>query len=201
MVKGFLVVTWSDIERLTLKVAQQLVNSNFIPNSLVGVLRGGWIVARLLGDYVGINEVGGLGIKFYRGVGDHFERPVITEPLTLNLKDKTVLIVDDVADSGRTLQLAVEFVKLYGPKEVRTATLYVKPKSITVPDFYAAETDLWIVFPWEPAEVLRNVADLRGVRYVEEELRKVANDIGLANDEFTNDLIKLISRVGRRYVT
>ena len=156
----------------------------------------------MLGDYVGISEIGGVGIKFYKGVGDHFERPIITQPLTLNIKDKTVLVVDDVADSGRTLQLAVELIKLYGPKEVRTAALYIKPKSIIIPDFYAAETDLWIVFPWEPAEVLRDVANLRGIKYVEEELRKVANDIGLSNDDFINDLIKLIiSRTSKRSAT
>lgn len=58
-----------------------------------------------------------------------------------------VLIVDDVADTGKTLQLVEEFCagKVL---ETRTAVLYEKPRSLVKCDYVWRYTDRWINFPW-----------------------------------------------------
>jgi hypoxanthine phosphoribosyltransferase len=58
-----------------------------------------------------------------------------------------MLIVDDVADTGRTLEVVQEFCagKI---AEVRTAVLYEKPQSLVKCDYVWRRTDRWIDFPW-----------------------------------------------------
>ena len=56
------------------------------------------------------------------------------------------LLVDDISDTGNAFLSALD--KLYGIK-ISTASLYVKPKTLYVPQYYAFETSEWIVFPWE----------------------------------------------------
>lgn len=63
------------------------------------------------------------------------------------LDGRRVLLVDDVADSGRTLALAVQLLKDKGA-EVRSVTIYTKPTTIIQPDYAWKDTDLWIDFPW-----------------------------------------------------
>jgi len=155
----FLTLSWNEIEEASLTIAEKIVSSGFTPQVIVGVLRGGWIPARMLSDLLDVKEVGALEIKFYRGVEERSERPVITQPLVCDVKDKNVLIVDDVADTGKSLQVALGAVNLYGPKLIKTASLYTKPWSVIVPDFYYAQTDKWIIFPWEMRETVQTLVE------------------------------------------
>jgi hypoxanthine phosphoribosyltransferase len=60
-----------------------------------------------------------------------------------------VLIVDDVADSGRTLSRTLNDLSVLIKENILIATLFYKKTSIITPDYYAAVTDKWVVFPWE----------------------------------------------------
>ena len=189
----FLVLTWDDIVNFSIIIARKIVSSGFRPDIVVGILRGGYVVAKLIGDLLGINEIGSIEVKFYKGIGERSERPIITQPLIHDVRDRIVLVADDVADSGRTLQVASEVVKLHGAKEVKTATLYFKPRSIFIPDFYAAITSKWIVFPWEYAEVLREVTLKNYGKLSNESLSRAAKDIGLEKIKFMNQIVELIA--------
>ena len=63
------------------------------------------------------------------------------------LDGRRVLLVDDVADSGRTLDLAVRLLTDRGAI-VRSVVIYTKPTTIIRPDWSWKDTDLWIDFPW-----------------------------------------------------
>ena len=76
----------------------------------------------------------------------HFNLPLITCDLITPHKR---LIVDDIADTGITLQQFQHF-------GVATATLFYKKRSIVKPTFYVEETDRWIVFPWERSDEIPN---------------------------------------------
>ncbi|MEM2757602.1 MAG: phosphoribosyltransferase family protein, partial [Sulfolobales archaeon] len=146
-----------------------------------------------------INSVEAVGVKFYKGIGEHHEKPIITHPLTADVNEKKILIVDDVADSGKTLQIAIELLQLYGPKEIKTSSIYIKPTTIVVPDFYVAETDSWIIFPWEYAEVLRNIIKSKGLTLNENSLNKVVEEIGIERDTFINELLVLLSKTPKNF--
>jgi hypoxanthine phosphoribosyltransferase len=167
-------ITWKDVEEHCVKIAEEVRSSVKLVDIIVGVLRGGWIPARLLSDYLGVAEMGALEVKFYRSIGETAERPVVTQPLIVDIRDKVVLIVDDVADTGKTLNIAVNFLNHYGPKKILTATLYLKPWSMHRPDFYAEETDAWIIFPWDKAETIEELVTKKG--YSIEEVAKITGD-------------------------
>jgi hypothetical protein len=88
-------------------------------------------------------------VEFYTGVGSTLDAPVVLPP-TLDqesLAGKSILLVDDVADSGRTLKLVVELLRA-GGGEVRTVCLYSKPTTVEEPYYVWKKTALWINFPW-----------------------------------------------------
>src|SRR4051812_44554500 len=93
--------------------------------------------------------LGSLNVEFYRGVGETLDAPIVLPP-TLDqesLRGKSILLVDDVADSGRTLSLVVQLLRA-GGGEVRTVCLYSKPGTVETPDYVWRETSKWINFPW-----------------------------------------------------
>jgi len=75
------------------------------------------------------------------------------------VKNKKVLVVDDVADTGRSLLLVRQHLLENGAKEVKVATIYYKPWSKIIPDYYERKTNCWIIFPWERRETVRNVLE------------------------------------------
>ncbi|MCC6032612.1 MAG: phosphoribosyltransferase [Desulfurococcaceae archaeon] len=179
---GFLILTWKKIHEASLKLASEIAREGLEIDLIVGILRGGYIIARILGDMLGTENIGVVEVKFYKGIEERAERPIITQPLTADVKGKNVLVVDDVVDSGRTLEIVTEQVRLRGARSVRTAVLFYKPKSIIRPDFFAQETSEWVVFPWELCEFIRElrvrdqisdpeslIAKLRSIGFPEEE--------------------------------
>jgi hypoxanthine phosphoribosyltransferase len=96
-----------------------------------------------------------LNVEFYTGVDERLEEPLLLPPvpdLSL-LRTERLLVVDDVADTGRTLALARDFCAEH-VGDVRTAVLYEKPQSVVRSDFVWRRTDRWINFPWStPAAV------------------------------------------------
>ncbi len=155
-------VTWRDVEEGCARIAEQIRSSNVDVDIIVGIMRGGWIPARLLSDYLGVDRMGALEIKFYMGIEETAEKPVVTQPLIIDVRDKTVLVVDDVADTGKTLNVAVNFLMHYGPRRILTATLYLKPWSIHRPNYYYMETNAWIIFPWDKAETFEELVTRHG---------------------------------------
>ncbi|MEM0060756.1 MAG: phosphoribosyltransferase [Fervidicoccaceae archaeon] len=198
----FLTLSWKDIEEASMVISEKISSSGFTPQVIVGILRGGWIPARILSDLLDVKEVGALEIKFYRGIEERSERPVITQPLVCDVKDKNVLIVDDVADTGKSLQVALGAVSLYGPKQIKSVSLYTKPWSVIVPDFYFAQTDKWIVFPWEKRETLQTLveAEYRIISRTSIDSEKVSRDLAqklkLQQDEIRR-ILELLLREKR----
>ena len=145
----YLILSWSDVYNLTLQLSERIVNSQFVPDVIVGIARGGWIPARILSDVLYTNTLQNIRIEYYTDVGAKGKEPKITQPLTGSMKQKRMLLVDEVADTGDTLLHAINHVKELGVKEVRSAVLHYKPTSVVKPDFFMVETTSWIVYPWE----------------------------------------------------
>jgi hypoxanthine phosphoribosyltransferase len=138
-----------------LSLAKKIVKSGFVPDVIVGVSRGGWVPARVLCDLLSAPVLASVGVEFYAGVGERKGRPRLTQPLSAAVSGKKVLVVDEVADTGKSLKLAKEQVIKEGAEEVRTVTMYAKPWSVVEPDYHGKKTSCWIVFPWETKETIR----------------------------------------------
>ncbi len=152
-------VSWDEIYTMLVNLADKIKKDRFKPDVIVGVSRGGWPPARVLSDLLENPELANVKVEFYVGVNETKKEPVITQPISVPVKNKKVLVVDDVADTGRSLLLVRQHLLENGAKEVKVATIYYKPWSKIIPDYYERETNCWIVFPWERRETVRNVLE------------------------------------------
>jgi len=182
---GFLILSWDEVYDLCMRLARKIRESGFSPDVIVGIARGGWIPARVLSDLLDNPNVMSMRIQFYVDIGKTGKKPTIIQPLDDSVRDKAVLIVDDVADTGSSLRLAVEHAKDLGAREVRSATLHYKPTSSIVPDYYVEETSDWIVYPHERREFLGKMASRlrregKGLEDIIEEMARIGFPRGLA---------------------
>ncbi|MDO9397656.1 MAG: phosphoribosyltransferase [Herbiconiux sp.] len=143
------VLTYSDFGEATRSLAEEIAASGFVPDFVIAIARGGLIPGGALAYALGVKSCGSLNVEFYSDIEETLPEPIILPPLLDNepLIGKNVLLVDDVADSGRTLALVVELLEKVDIT-VKSATLYIKPRSVIAPDFHWKTTDKWIVFPW-----------------------------------------------------
>jgi hypoxanthine phosphoribosyltransferase len=148
---------WSQIYRMLLQIADKVRKDNFKPDVIVGVSRGGWPPARVLSDLLENPNLANVKAEFYIGVAETRDKPTLTQPVSVKVSGKKVLVVDEVADTGKSLKLIKDHLKAEGASEVRIATIYLKPWSVVKPDYYAKETSRWIVFPWEIKETVRRI--------------------------------------------
>jgi hypoxanthine phosphoribosyltransferase len=158
----FEVPTWNKIYDMLLSQAEKIRQSTFKADVIVGVTRGGWVPARVLSDLLGVPDFATVRVEFYLGVAETRNEPVLIQGVSAAVTGKKVLIVDDVADTGKSLQLAREHVLQQGATEVRIATVYRKPWSVIKPDYYETETSCWVVFPWETKETIRKIVEKHG---------------------------------------
>ncbi len=150
--------SWEDVERLSEELALKIIESGYEPDIIVAISRGGFDPARILCDQLSIRRLASLQVEFYSGVKDTAEKPRIVSPLNADINGQKVLVVDDVSDTGDSLMLAKEHILTKRPGDLRVATLHIKPWTKFRPDYHAAETKAWIVYPWEPIESMMSIA-------------------------------------------
>src|SRR5580698_7769718 len=113
------------------------------------IARGGMFVAGALGYALSVKNLHLMNVEFYNGVGSTLDMPVMLPPVpsAVDFSAKKVLIADDVADTGRTIELVYTFVKDH-VEDVRSTVIYEKPRSVIKCDYVWKRTDRWINFPW-----------------------------------------------------
>ena len=153
----FEIPTWDQIYEMLLNLAERIRKNGFKPDLIVGVSRGGWPPARVLSDLLDNPNLANVKAEFYLGVAETKREPTLTQPVSVAVADKKVLIVDEVADTGKSLKLVKKHVIKEGACEVKIVTVYYKPWSVIVPDYYGKQTSRWIVFPWEIKETIRKI--------------------------------------------
>lgn len=165
---SFLAPSWEQMGRLVFELSRQILARDHSYEIVVALAKGGWTWARTLVDYLENDNLVSMRLKLYRGVSEKEKEPEIILPVPVDVKNKKLLIFDDVSDSGQTLKKALDHVWEKGAREVSTATLFYKPQSIIKPDFFVYQTSAWIVFPHEIWEFIREV----GLKWLKNGLSK-----------------------------
>ncbi|MBE0512862.1 phosphoribosyltransferase [Candidatus Bathyarchaeota archaeon] len=183
----FEIPSWDQIYKLLLNLASTVRKNGFEPDIIVGVSRGGWPPARVMSDLLENPKVANVAAEFYIDVAETKGKPVITQPVSVSVKGKKVLVVDDVADTGESLRLVRSHLEEQGATEVKTATIYYKPWSVIIPDYYEKETSSWIIFPWERKETVRKIV---------EKYKRQGNSIDTAKEKLVSSGLerKLVER-------
>ena len=152
------VLTYEVFGEAVRELAQRVADSGFEPDILLGIARGGLLPAGALAYALDVKNLFTISVEFYTGVDTRLDVPVMLPPFldAHDLDEAKVLVVDDVADTGRTLELVHAFCAGH-VSEARTAVLYDKPRSSLRPDYAWRRTDRWIDFPWsgEPVATRR----------------------------------------------
>ncbi|EFM45492.1 phosphoribosyl transferase domain protein [Mobiluncus mulieris ATCC 35239] len=159
-------LTWQGFGDGTRELTRDIVQSGWIPDLIIAVARGGLLPAGAISYALGVKTIGTMNVEFYTGVGQTLAEPRLLPPLmdVSSIDGKRVLVVDDVADSGRTLKMVMDVINLHGlsldfgttiPVEARCAVIYKKPRSVINPDYAWRSTDKWINFPWSTLPVIR----------------------------------------------
>src|SRR5216684_5757318 len=97
--------SWDDVYGMLVDLASEIRLSGFNPEVIVGVSRGGWPPARVMSDLLENPNLANMKVEFYKNIGVTTKRPKITQPATIEVVGKRVLVVDDVSDTGHSLRV------------------------------------------------------------------------------------------------
>ncbi|MGQ9788381.1 MAG: phosphoribosyltransferase [Candidatus Hadarchaeaceae archaeon] len=189
------VPSWEYIHELCVKLAEQIKMSRYSPDLIVAVSRGGLIPGRLILDFLGGPDIVTIKVEHYVDFYKTRNKPEITRPLAVNVKGKRILLVDDIADTGKSLKVAVGYLMDQGARDVKIGTLYFKPWSAVVPDFYVRKTDAWVCFPHETYESIEKMyLKLRRQGWSRGEIAKKLVELGMR----PYHVEKYLSKKGRK---
>src|SRR5690349_22112782 len=142
-------MTWDELGVGARSLAEQVTADGFRPDMILGISRGGLLVAGALSYALGVKNTFTMNVEFYTGIDERLDLPMLLPPVPdlVDFHEQRVLIADDVADTGATLALVKDFCE-GKVAEVRCAVLYEKPQSTVSAEYVWRRTDRWIVFPW-----------------------------------------------------
>ncbi|SRR5258706_1720059 len=144
----FTKVSWKKLDKDTNALANKIGELKL--DEIVCISRGGMVVARILSDLLDL-KISHITIESYANLQQEKE-PVVTQLSPRAFKGETVLLVDELADNGKTFLRAIDYLERLPIKKIYTAAPYIKPSTKYMPDFWVEKLDNWIIFPYEIRE-------------------------------------------------
>ena len=202
------VMDWNYFYKLAKEVANQINSSGFKPDIIVGLARGGWVLARVLCDFVGVKDLVSLKVEHWGVTATPDGTAKLRHKIDVELEGKKILVVDDITDTGASMDVAVDYIKSLKPAEVRTATLQHITGAKFKADYVGEEIKWrWVIFPWNFTEDMCSIVpkvcarlkktenDNVSISEIKEELKK-AHAIE-TTDETIADILNEIERRNR----
>lgn len=149
------IITWAKAYSLGKILSRKIKSSGYKPDIVVAIGRGGYVPARIVCDFLSIMNLTGVAVQHW-GAAEKKEKAKIIAPLNMKIKNKNVLVIDDITDTGETMAIVVKYLKKQNPKNIKTGVLEHKTVSFFVPDFFAHKIVKWrwITYPWARYEDL-----------------------------------------------
>ena len=152
------VMSWEQLGSGSRELAEAIYADDWIPDLILGISRGGLLVAGALAYALGVKNTATISVEFYTGIDERLELPMLLPPVPdlVDLSAARVLIADDVADTGATLELVHDFC-IGRVAETRIAVLYEKSRTTINCEYVWRRTDDWITFPWSALPAVTGV--------------------------------------------
>ena len=143
-------LTWGDFDRQVQELAR--VTRSYKPDAVVGLVHGGVFVGGALAT--------ALKAEFFPVRVTHRSRDTgrssrVTDDMPKEVSGRRVLIVDDVASSGDSIEFATRLAKSQGAKAIKSAALIARPGRFE-PDFIGLTSNDFFVFPWDYQDVVED---------------------------------------------
>jgi len=152
------VMDWNLFYKLARQVATKINSSGYRPDIIVGLARGGWVLARVLCDLIGIKDLVSLKVEHWGVTATPDGKAQLKYPLNVDLTGKNVLVVDDITDTGESMRVTLEYLKSLKPSEIKTAALRHINTSKFLPDYFGEQISWrWVIFPWNFTEDMCNI--------------------------------------------
>ncbi|MCI4364264.1 MAG: phosphoribosyltransferase [Thermoplasmata archaeon] len=170
--------TWSELEGWVERIAKEIRRRDRVPDTFVALTRGGWVPARLLADRLGVKRLLALRAQHWGLTATPTGAAELADRLTTPIDGATVLLVDDITDTGDSLRLAARHIEELRPKSLESAACLHIGHSTFRPTYIGEEIPrdawVWVVFPWNYWEDLRALSgkalaeggDAAGVRKI-----------------------------------
>ena len=133
------------------KVCEQIRQKGYEFDIIIGISTGGLFPTRIIANRLGILNVDVISVNSYSADKQRGEVRLLVDKNFEHLRNKDILIVDDLVDHGQTMKFVLDYIQNYQPSLVKTAVIYKKDQSTFEPDFYGLETphNQWIQFSWD----------------------------------------------------
>lgn len=143
------VMRWDEVGESARALAEAVHADGYRPDIILAIARGGLIPAAGVAYALGVKNTYTMNVEFYTDVDQRLEVPMVLPPVPdlVDVAGADMLIVDDVADTGATLEVVHAFCA-GKVATVRTAVLYEKDRSTVRCDYVWRRTERWITFPW-----------------------------------------------------
>ncbi|OGK38341.1 hypothetical protein A3F03_02115 [Candidatus Roizmanbacteria bacterium RIFCSPHIGHO2_12_FULL_41_11] len=144
----FIKISWTQFAKDCISLTKRLEDKKI--DKIVAITRGGLVVARILSDLLDV-PISHITIASYANLQQQ-KVPRVTEASSNNYHGQTILITDEVSDTGHTFKRALSYFENLSVGRIYTLATYIKPKTIYTPDFYQRTINAWIIFPYEIKE-------------------------------------------------
>jgi len=153
--------TWAEADTWADRIADAVRAKGSVPDTIVGLTRGGWVPSRLLADRLGVKRLVSIRLQHWGITAQPSGKAELTEGLSGPVGNQSVLVVDDITDTGESLALATKAVRDAGAIRVESAACLHIGHSTFVPDYHAEtiprDAWVWVVFPWNYWEDVRHL--------------------------------------------
>ena len=150
MKMNFIKISWEKYERDTFALTKKITGSKIKFDRMVIISRGGLVVGRIVSDLLNL-PISHILISSYTDLQQQKDIR-ITEVPQKTFNNETLLLIDEISDSGRTFERAHSYFMKFNNCKTFTACLYIKPITKPLPRLWQEKFDGWVIFPYEVKE-------------------------------------------------
>jgi hypoxanthine phosphoribosyltransferase/FMN phosphatase YigB (HAD superfamily) len=176
---------WSEVDKMVKEISIQMKEKSYSPDVIIAVSRDGLIPARILHNYMPKTNFEILHIRRYKPGKKAISNPKIYFKPKNPIKNKKILIVDDMTDEGTTIKMIKNFIAKYDPSQIKTVVLYSKNKNKNIADFISKNNHLnkFAIFPWNKFEMMKDFVERNLKEATDKKIHTTLKKIGFRQDD------------------